>query len=65
MRRVETRSDEKINIEYDEIVRETDAAICVKIDGKDHWLPKSQIEHDEAGKTVSVPEWLALNQGLV
>ena len=53
------------------IVRsETDRAICVEhCVGKPVWLPKSQVEIEENpdGKTVTVsmPEWLATERGIV
>lgn len=54
-------------------VRKTYEAICVEdADGKEHWLPKSQIVWDEADVDpsqgdmiqVSMPEWLATEKGL-
>ena len=50
---------------------ETDRAIRVSDDGEDRnavWLPKSQIEIGElkAGYVeVTLPEWLAIDKGLV
>ena len=29
------------------------------------WLPKSQCQWDEDEQTMSVPEWLALEKGLI
>lgn len=29
------------------------------------WLPRSQVKFDEAEGTVTLPEWLAKNEGLV
>lgn len=29
------------------------------------WLPKSQCEWDETDKTMAMPEWLAMEKGLV
>jgi hypothetical protein len=29
------------------------------------WLPKSQVEWDEADETMQIPEWLALEKGLI
>lgn len=29
------------------------------------WLPKSQVEYDEASKTFAMPEWLALEKGFI
>lgn len=45
--------------------REDKAAVLFKINGKDHWLPRSQIEIDRGGKVVTMPEWLAMNHGLI
>lgn len=52
---------------------ETDAAIRVSDDGFDthaKWLPKSQIEYEPVpGKPryvdVTMPEWLAMDKGLI
>ena len=29
------------------------------------WLPKSQVEWDQDAKTMTMPEWLALEKGLI
>lgn len=29
------------------------------------WLPKSQVEWDEHDSTMTIPEWLALEKGLI
>jgi hypothetical protein len=55
-----------------QIVRETDKAICVR-DAEDRnpvWLPRSQIEVSTDGAPrgcviVTMPEWLALDKGLI
>jgi len=52
------------------VVRHTAQAVLVKeTEGDDPiWLPKSQIEteHDDTGYcTVTVPDWLAEEKGLV
>lgn len=50
---------------------ETDMAILFSEDGdKDSavWLPKSQIEYSEKGRgrcEVTLPEWLAVDKGLL
>ena len=49
----------------------TDKAILVSLDGdsrKTKWLPMSQIEYVYKGKAraeVTLPEWLAVEKGLV
>ena len=68
--------DEPVEIEYEEIVSETGAAICFRVptyasrdfsyETQEMWIPKSQlIEHDEDGHTFEVPEWLARDRGMV
>jgi hypothetical protein len=56
-----------------EIVRQTDKAVGVsdgttdmELDGmpKLFWLPKSQIEINDDG-TITMPEWLAMEKGLI
>jgi len=48
---------------------ETEKAIAVSDDGSTYiWLPKSQIEYAERGDSiveVSMPNWLAVEKGLV
>lgn len=59
-----------VHLDVDRIVRETDAAFLIEIDGERHWIPKSQVsgsdrlsEGDE-DVTVSVTEWIADQKGL-
>lgn len=52
-------------------IRETDAAILVRVDGEQHWIPKSNISDDsevykngdEGG--VVITQWLAEQKGFV
>lgn len=60
-----------VHLEVDEIVKETEKAFLLRIDGEDdYWCPKSQIcdpENYEEGMTdctVSVTEWWANQEGL-
>jgi hypothetical protein len=54
-----------------QVLHETDKAAMVTLDVPDNgvWLPKSQIELNETGiagiMTVTLPEWLALEKGLI
>ncbi len=50
-----------------EVRMETTQAILVNDSVRDVWLPKSQVEIVEgSGKTyVQLPEWLALERGLI
>lgn len=53
------------------VIRETDAALLVDVDGKEVWIPKSQIDDDsevyKAGTdgTLIVSEWIAKEKRLV
>lgn len=62
-------SNELCIVEDLEILHETDAAILVSIgEGQNIWLPKSKIDYDGGvGDTIDVemPEWLALEKGLI
>jgi len=59
------------HVEIDVTVRrETDAALQVYDGRNEVWIPKSQIEdqcEDRDGKITSIfiPEWLALEKGLI
>ena len=51
------------------ILLETKEALLVFDGDNEVWLPKSQIEYDffEKGKeiTIEIPEWIAIEKGLV
>ena len=56
---------EPVEVGYERAVRETAAALCVRIDGRDRWIPKSLIvEHQEDACLLTVPEWFATKEGL-
>lgn len=54
-----------------QVLHETEKAALVTVDVPDNgvWLPKSKIELSETGiagiMTVTLPEWLALDKGLI
>lgn len=52
------------SIVFDELVTETPAAWCLRFDGRDVWLPKSQCSVDEDEGLAEVPMWLVKKQGL-
>ena len=59
--------DLEVHIERDEPIEK---AVLVKLDGKKFWLPRSQIEieykdQSERSATVTMPEWLAIEKGMV
>lgn len=60
---------EKVTIEGVTIGRETDKAVLVTIEGKEVWIPISQIvsmtrTKTEGGDTIVVSEWIAKTKGL-
>lgn len=62
---------ETVYITVDEVRRETDKAILCVIDDEKVWIPKSQIGEDSAvtelgdSGELEIPEWLAIEKGLV
>lgn len=61
--------EDRVNIAC-KVVRETNAAILVSVDplAPEVWLPKSQIGYDGSfGEDIDIeiPEWLAIDKGLV
>jgi hypothetical protein len=60
-----------VHVEVEEIIKETDKAFLVRIDGEDAWLPHSQIadwadyEVGAQNVTMSVTRWLAEQEGLL
>lgn len=58
------RSEKLVDLEIDRIKHRTEKAILITKDGKDVWLPKSQIEIND-DDTITLPEWLAIEKELV
>jgi len=60
---------EPVTVDYFEIVRETAAAVLLKMEddifAERIWVPKSQVSFNEIARTVTMPEWLALEKGLI
>ena len=52
-----------LTLRHDGIVHETIKAILFDFDGKEVWLPKSEITTHN-GTIVEVPQWLAEDKGL-
>lgn len=55
----------EVEVDFDEVVHESDSAWKVKIGDKEVWLPKSQCDLDEYNDVVTMPEWLAKKEGLI
>jgi hypothetical protein len=43
---------------------ETAGAFCISHGGRDLWLPKSQVTHDRASGTFTMPAWLATEKAI-
>ena len=54
-----------VDIIYEHLIRETDHALLVRIDGVDVWLPKSCTWIDADEKTLTIPEALAVQKELI
>jgi hypothetical protein len=50
---------------FDEIIKETPDAWLLDMGDEKVWFPKSQCELDEDEQIIDVPEWLAIEKGLV
>lgn len=49
------------------IKRETEAAICICVDGDDFWIPFSQthsIHREDTGDKLVISKWIAQKKGL-
>ena len=57
---------ELVKIDFDGIPAETDDAYLFRIDGKNYWIPKSQVSTVFTGKKVArISEWIAEKKGLI
>lgn len=64
-------SDRWVHLEVEEVVRETDSAFLLRLEGgEEEWFPKSQVsdsgDYQEGDKdcTISVTKWIADQKGL-
>lgn len=58
------RKDDPVTLQVDALVRETEKAWLLQIDGEEVWIAKSVGQLDEANDEVTIPEWLAEEKGL-
>lgn len=56
---------ELVDLEVDILKYETPRAYLLIIDGKEVWLPKSQVAYSDDDKKITLPEWLAIEKELV
>lgn len=59
--------NKKPDVDFEGVVvlEERETSWKMRIVGSNHWMPKSQCKYDETEKTLTVPEWLAIERGLV
>lgn len=53
----ENFNSSRVTLNNPQVLKETDSAILVNHDGKEGWLPKSQIEKDADGN-IKMPRWM-------
>lgn len=63
-------SEHWVEVGFDEVVRDSDSELAVLFDigGEKVWIPRSQLRdgvYDEGDLTFEIPEWLALEKGLI
>lgn len=57
--------DSDVVIAYQEILNTTTKAVLLETEGREVWLPFSQIvHHDEGEKTLQITDWIAGEKGL-
>lgn len=59
-----TTNDNPINLELD-LLHQTDEALLVTDGDNEWWVPKSLCEYDEDIKWLTMPEWMALEKGMI
>lgn len=63
MKLLDAFDEDLVEVEYDELLAETDRAKLFMIDDSEVWIPKSQITYDEEG-VFAIPRWLARKNDL-
>jgi len=57
---------EYLEIDYDEIVAESEMAICLRLDGEtEQWIPKSVMSCYPSDGVADVAAWFAEREGLI
>lgn len=54
-----------VDLNFDEVLAETEKAWLIVIGDEKHWLPKSQVEIDLEDRQVTLPKWLAEEKELM
>ena len=59
-----------VHLDVEEILRETDKAFLLLVEGEEIWIPKGQIANPgdysegDSNCTVSITEWIANQKGI-
>lgn len=60
------QGDDMVEIEFDQIVKETEAGgILIDFGEKKIWLPKEPLDLRDWSNIVGIPRWLAEQKGLI
>lgn len=65
---VQQSRGDHVEIDFDKVVRENEAAVCLSICEEEVWIPNSLISERVSTpqrKYVSIPIWFATKKGLV
>lgn len=76
MSRRSAEQDEPVDVSFEKILRQTEKAFLVEVDGEETWVAKSQVENaaelsddlrkplnDRKVDSITVPRWLAVQNG--
>lgn len=76
MRRSNPERDEFIDVTFDKLIRQSEKAFLVSVEGDEEWVAKSQVDNTDELEaelrkpldqreldTISVPRWLAIQNG--
>ena len=55
--------DEYVELEHEGIIRETSAAVLLRVDGEEVWIPKSQLSWADKD-TAEISPWIAREKEL-
>lgn len=79
MRQRNTEGDELVDVAFDNLLRQTEKAFLVDVEGEEAWVAKVQVDnadeleakleqpaHKQDGpNTIKVPKWLAVSNGWI
>ena len=60
-----TKHVSHIDLAYETIIIERETAICLHVDGDNHWFPLAGIQMDRDAKLITIPFKMAYQKGLI